>query len=60
MTNMTPDKHMLLEMWRDHQYVQVGELVSNSGWTHGELLQFAAFFCKHMGVSQLHVLYKFV
>lgn len=50
----------LTEMWRDHQYIHVGETIKQEQWNHQRLAQFCAYFCKYLGTDQLNILHKFM
>ena len=50
----------LTEMWRDHKYTQVGEIIGREKWSPERVAEFCAYFCKYLGTSQLYILYKFM
>ena len=57
---MTVEYLKLTEMWQDHKYLQVGKYIRDAGWTPREVLEFADYFCKYLGTTQLAVLSKFL
>jgi hypothetical protein len=57
---MYTDFVVLTEMWRDHQYEEIGILLENEDWPRGRLVQFCSYFVRHMGIDELKVLHLFV
>ena len=48
----------LTELWRDGKYTEVGDAIR--GWNARRATEFAAYFCKYVGSSQLEILHKFL
>lgn len=56
---MTPF-YELTEMWQDHQYNQIGIVITRENWSNTRLVEFCAYFCKYLGTDQLNILHKFI
>ena len=50
----------LTDMWHDHEYLRVGQVINNESWSVSRVAEFCAYFSRHVGVNQLHVLHKFL
>ncbi len=50
----------LTELWHEGQYLQVGDAIRNENWSHSRVADFCAYFAKHIGLSQLPTLAKFL
>lgn len=57
---MYTDFIVLTEMWHDHQYEEIGELLEREDWPRARLVQFCAYFARHVGTEELKVLHLFV
>ena len=52
--------HVLTELWQDHLYNDVGQIINQEKWSPDRVAEFCAYFCKYLGTSQLGILYKFL
>jgi hypothetical protein len=50
----------LTEMWRNGDYVDVGEVIFSEDWTNAQVAEFCAYFAKYLGLKELNVLHKFL
>jgi len=50
----------LTEMWQDGNYNKVGEVISLEKWSASRIAEFCSYMGKHLGLSQLNILYKFL
>jgi hypothetical protein len=50
----------LTEMWRDGNYLAVGEAITREAWSHAQVAEFCAYFAKYIGITELNKLYKFL
>jgi len=50
----------LTEMWQDGYYNEVGGIISGEAWSPSRVAEFCSYFCRHLGVTQLNTLYKFL
>ena len=50
----------LTDMWQDHEYLQVGNIINQENWPPAKVAEFAAYICKYLGTTQLEILYKFL
>lgn len=50
----------LTEMWQDHKYLKVGDIIKRERWDHQRVAHFCAYFSKYLGTTQLNILYKFI
>lgn len=54
------DYWKLLEMWRDHDYYEVGQIIRTEEWGPSRVAEFCAYFSRYIGQSSLETLYKFI
>ena len=57
---MYTDFIILTEMWHDHKYEEIGELLEREEWPRARLVQFCSYFARHVGLEELKVLHLFV
>lgn len=50
----------LTELWRNGNYLKVGQIIQRERWSSERVAEFCAYFCKYNGTKQLEVLYKFL
>lgn len=50
----------LTELWQDGGYLLVGQIMNDECWPAARVAEFCAYFCKHIGTTQLEILYKFL
>lgn len=50
----------LLEMWRDHDYYDMGKKIRDEQWPPSKTAEFCAYFVRYIGVKHLDTLYKFI
>ena len=50
----------LTDMWHDHKYAELGDIIQQENWSASRVAEFCAYFCKYMGTDQLNILYKFI
>ena len=51
---------MLTELWRDGDFLQVGDIINNERWCAARVAEFCAYFLKYNGQTQLEILHKFL
>ena len=59
-TNTMTEYIKLTEMWQDGDYVEVGEVIAEEDWSNARVAEFCSYVAKHLGLSQLNILYKFL
>jgi hypothetical protein len=50
----------LTELWKDGQYLQVGDAIRNERWSAHRVAEFCAYFSKYVGVNDLNTLHRFI
>lgn len=50
----------LTEMWHDGHYNKLGVVIRKEKWSTERIMEFCAYFGKHVGMNQLNILYKFI
>ena len=50
----------ILEMWRDHNYYEIGQVIQREQWPPHVVAHFCAYFARYIGVKHLDTLYKFI
>ena len=50
----------LTEMWHDHRYLEIGDVIKSERWSAERIVEFCGYFSKHVGVTPLQQLYKFI
>lgn len=50
----------LTELWKDGQYLQVGDIIRNERWSAHRVVEFCAYFVKYVGASDLNALHRFI
>jgi len=51
---------VLTEMWHDHKYLEIGETIKSEQWSAERIVEFCGYFSKHIGITPLQQLYKFI
>ena len=50
----------LTELWKDGQYLQVGDTIRNERWSAHRVAEFCAYFVKYVGLNDLNSLHRFI
>jgi hypothetical protein len=50
----------LTELWQDGEYIEVGNIINEEGWSPNRVAEFCVYVYKYLGTNQLDLLYKFL
>ena len=50
----------LTEMWQDGDYREVGLIINKEEWSPTRVAEFCSYVAKHLGLTQLNILCKFI
>lgn len=50
----------LTELWKDGEFLKVGEIINQEKWQPNEVAEFCFYFCKYIGIKDFEVLHKFL
>jgi len=59
-TNMNTEYITLTELWKDGEYLQVGDIIRDEQWSASRVAEFCAYFVKYVGVNDLNILHRFI
>jgi hypothetical protein len=57
---MYTDFIVLTDLWQNHKYEEISNILDEEDWPRNRLVQFCSYFAKHVGMNELRVLHLFV
>lgn len=50
----------LCDLWLEHRYLEVGNIINKEKWKPKEVAKFCAYISKYLGNKELEILHKFL